>query len=103
MKFVIIGAGATGVELAGVLSEITQSILSKEFKNIDTKKTKIILIEGGNRILSSFHDKISKIAEKNLKDMGVKVIKNQLVKAICRFRIDGWAISSKPLHFTKHN
>ena len=40
MKFVIIGAGATGVELAGVLSEIAQSILSKEFKKIDTKKNK---------------------------------------------------------------
>ena len=64
MKFVIIGAGATGVELAGVLSEITQSILSKEFKNIDTKKTKIILIEGGNKILPSFHDKISILLKK---------------------------------------
>ena len=62
MKFVIIGGGATGVELAGVLSEIANSILSKDFKNINTNETKIILIEGGNRILSSFHEKISSIA-----------------------------------------
>ena len=102
MKFVIIGAGATGVELAGVLSEITQSILSKEFKNIDTKKTKIILIEGGNRVLSSFHDKISNIAEKSLKNMGVNIIKNKLVKDIEKGKVilENQVIESESIFWT---
>ena len=87
MKFVIIGGGATGVELAGVLSEIANSILSKDFKNINTNNTKIILIEGGNRILSSFHEKISSIAEKSLKEIGVQVIKNEFVKDIKKHKV----------------
>ena len=80
MTFVIIGGGATGVELAGVLSEIASSILSKDFKNINTGNTKIILVEGSDRILSSFHEKVSSIAEKSLTDIGVTLIKNQFVK-----------------------
>ena len=87
MKFVIIEGGATGVELAGVLSEIANSILSKDFKNINTNETKIILIEGGNRILSSFHEKISSIAEKSLKDIGVQIIKNEFVKDIKKNKV----------------
>jgi len=87
MKFVIIGGGATGVELAGVLSEIANSILSKDFKNINTNNTKIILIEGSNRILSSFHEKISSIAEKSLKEIGVQVIKNEFVKDIKKNKV----------------
>ena len=102
MKFVIIGAGATGVELAGVLAEITQSILSKEFKNIDTTKTKIVLIEGGNRILSSFHHKISGIAENFLKDMGVEVIKNAIVKNIQKDQVflENSVIESESIFWT---
>ena len=102
MKFVIIGAGATGVELAGVLAEITQSILSREFKNIDTTKTKIVLIEGGNRILSSFHNKISGIAESFLKNMGVEVIKNEIVKNIQKDKVflENSVIESESIFWT---
>lgn len=73
LTFVVVGGGPTGVEITGSLCEIAHFTLNKEFKNIDPKNTKIILIEAGNRILSAFSEKLSLQALKDLKNAGATV------------------------------
>ena len=59
MKYVIIGGGPTGVELAGSIAELSRFIIRKDFRNIDTSKAEIILIEGGPDLLPSFNRELS--------------------------------------------
>lgn len=82
LNIVIIGAGPTGVELAGAFAEISHKILVDHYKDFDLVKTKIYLIEGGGRVLSSYSEKLSKKSEMFLKEMGVTIIKNKLVDKI---------------------
>lgn len=108
ITFVIVGAGPTGVELAGSLGELTRFTLTNEFQNIDPKKTKIILVEAGPRILPMFGETLSKRAEKDLLALGVEVYKNTKVSQILDSKVifeDGrsvlsgavlWAAGVKP-------
>jgi NADH dehydrogenase len=73
LTFSIIGAGPTGVELAGIIAELAHRTLVKEFRNIDTSTARIILIEAGPRILPVFPPSLSDYAEKSLTKMGVEV------------------------------
>jgi NADH:ubiquinone reductase (H+-translocating) len=73
LTFVIVGGGPTGVELAGALGEITRYTLGRDFEHIDPTTTRIILIEGGHRILSSFDEKLSRQAQRDLENLGVTV------------------------------
>jgi NADH dehydrogenase len=73
MNFVVIGGGPTGVELAGTLAELAYRTLSDEFTNIDTKKAKIILIEGTDRVLPPYHADLSEAAKQSLIKLGVEV------------------------------
>ena len=73
MNFVVIGGGPTGVELAGTLAELAHRTLSDEFTNIDTKKAKIILIEGTDRVLPPYHADLSEAAKQSLIKLGVEV------------------------------
>ena len=73
MTFVIVGGGATGVELAGALGEISRYTLSKNFRRIDPARTRIILIEGGQRILKTFDPELSDKAARQLEELGVTV------------------------------
>lgn len=73
LTFSIIGAGPTGVELAGIIAELAHRTLVKEFRNIDTTTARIILIEAGPRILPVFPPSLSEYAEKSLTKMGVEV------------------------------
>ncbi|MDH7786787.1 NADH dehydrogenase [Ochrobactrum sp. 19YEA23] len=73
LTFSIIGAGPTGVELAGIIAELAHRTLVKEFRNIDTSTARIILIEAGPRILPVFPPALSEYAEKSLTKMGVEV------------------------------
>ena len=82
LTFVIVGAGPTGTELAGSIAEIAFKTLKKNYRNINLKETKIILLESGNEILSTYSQKISKIAEKYLNDMGVLIEKNVNISTI---------------------
>ena len=82
LTFVVVGGGPTGVEITGSLCEIAHFTLNKEFKNIDPKNTKIILIEAGNRILSAFSEKLSEQALKDLKNIGALVKINTRVNNI---------------------
>ena len=73
LTFMIVGAGPTGVELAGIISELARTTLPKEFRNIDTRKAKIILVEAGPRVLPAFAQELSDYAHKELELLGVDV------------------------------
>lgn len=73
MTFVIVGAGPTGVELAGALAEIVKGALRRDFRRIDTRRARVLLVEAGARILPSFPEKLSAIAQRDLEKLGVQV------------------------------
>ncbi len=73
LTFVVVGGGPTGVELAGALGEISRFTLSKDFKNIDPARTRVMLIEAGPRVLASFSEKLAKRAARDLERMGVQI------------------------------
>lgn len=82
LTFVIIGGGPTGVELAGAIAEIAKQTMIRDFRNINADKTKVILIEGSKRILSSYSKRLSQKAKEDLEKFGVEVILDQLVQEI---------------------
>jgi len=82
LNFVIIGAGPTGVEMAGAISEIAHKTLFKNFRHIDPEKSKIYLVEGAERVLPPYPEKLSKKARKTLEKMGVRVITGEMVTKI---------------------
>ena len=71
--FVVIGGGPTGVEMAGAIAEIAKKTLTKNFSNIDPSKSKIFLLEGGERLLAAFDEKLSMQAKNDLEQLGVDV------------------------------
>ncbi len=73
LTFVIVGAGPTGVELAGIISELARTTLPKEFRNIDTSKARIILVEAGPRVLAAFAEDLSDYARRELESHGVEL------------------------------
>ena len=79
MRFIIIGAGPTGVELAGALGELAHFTLKDNFRNYNPKDTEVILIEAADRILPYYPEKLSRSAEKSLKALGVTIKKNTYV------------------------
>jgi NADH:ubiquinone reductase (H+-translocating) len=82
LNFVIVGAGPTGVELAGTLAEIARQALREEFVSIDPKRTRIILLEGGPRILPAYAPDLSASAVRQLEKLGVEVRASALVTKI---------------------
>ena len=82
LTFVVVGGGATGVEMAGALSEIARQTLLKDFRNINSSDAKVILIEGGNKLLHGFREPIPKKARHQLESIGVEVITNKQVTKI---------------------
>ena len=82
LTFVIIGGGPTGVELAGAISELAYSTLKKDFRNIDTAETQVLLVEGMDRILPPYPPELSAKAEASLVNLGVKVQTKTLVTNI---------------------
>jgi NADH dehydrogenase len=79
LTFAIIGAGPTGVELAGMIAELAHYTLPREFRRIDTRRARILLIEGGPRVLPVFSEKLSAYAEAALTHLGVEVLKGRPV------------------------
>jgi len=79
MTFVIVGAGPTGVELAGTIAELAQDTLPPDFRNIDTRKARVVLIEAGPRVLAGFADDLSAYAQASLQSIGVEVVLGQSV------------------------
>jgi len=74
INMVVIGAGPTGVELAGALAEITRRVLAEDFRSIDPRRARIILIEAGPRALATYSEDLSRSAEEQLRHLGVEVM-----------------------------
>jgi NADH dehydrogenase len=82
LNFVVVGGGPTGVELAGTLAEIARHVLAREFRSIDPARARIILLEGGPRVLPAYPDDLSRSAEEQLRHLGVEVRTNALVNLV---------------------
>lgn len=82
LTFVIVGGGPTGVELAGALAELAYSTLKQDFRDINTSETKIILLEGVDRVLPPYPPELSAKAKASLERLGVAVWTNTLVTNI---------------------
>ncbi len=73
LTFVVVGGGPTGVEVAGAIADLAYSTLEKDFRNIDTHATKIILVEGMDRVLPPFDPMLSENAAASLQELGVEI------------------------------
>ena len=82
LQFVVVGAGPTGVELAGTLAEIAHHALNHEFRHIDPRQSRILLIEGGPRVLPAYSEELSHKAEAQLQHLGVEVRTSHMVTRI---------------------
>jgi NADH:quinone reductase (non-electrogenic) len=82
LNFVVVGGGPTGVELAGAISDISKRYMEHDFRAIDPARARIILLEGGPRVLPVYPPDLSASAEKQLRQMGVEVRTNAMVTKI---------------------
>src|SRR5712691_3684028 len=82
LNFVVVGGGPTGVELAGTMAEIARKALSNEFRTIDPRKTRIVLLEGGPRVLPAYPEDLSRSAEEQLNRLGVEVHTSAMVTLV---------------------
>lgn len=73
LTFAIVGAGPTGVELAGAMAEIARQVMPRDFRSIDTTTTRILLLEGGPRVLAAYPPALSTSAAAQLERLGVEV------------------------------
>ncbi len=94
LTFVIVGGGPTGVELAGAIAELANQNLPREFRHIDTRKARVVLIEAGPRILPSFSEDLSAYAHASLERLGVEV---QLQQAVSECSAQGVIYGGRPL------
>jgi NADH:ubiquinone reductase (H+-translocating) len=74
LTFVVVGAGPTGVEMAGQIAELAQDVLHRELREVDTRSARVLLVEAGPRVLSTFPEPLSHRAERALSKLGVTVL-----------------------------
>ena len=79
LTFVIVGAGPTGVELAGTIAELARTTLAPDFRKIDTRTARVLLVEAGPRVLAGFAEELSAYAQRALEGLGVEVVLGQPV------------------------
>lgn len=82
MTTVVVGGGPTGVELAGTFAELARTVLYRDFDHIDSRQARILLVEGGPRVLGTFPEDLSASAQRQLEKLGVEVRLNTRVTAI---------------------
>ena len=92
LTFVIVGGGPTGVEMAGAIAEIARQTLRFDFRRIDPRSSRIVLIEAGPRILPTFPEELSAYAKRTLERMGVEIMTSTLVTGCHR---DGVSLEDK--------
>ncbi|MFT3787990.1 MAG: NAD(P)/FAD-dependent oxidoreductase [Tepidisphaeraceae bacterium] len=73
LTFVVVGAGPTGVELAGAFAEIARHVVPKDFRRVDTRQARVVLIEAGPRVLPAFDDHNARDAQRQLQELGVEI------------------------------
>ena len=78
LTFVVIGAGPTGVELVGQIAELAHTVLPKDYRTVDTREARIILLEGAGAVLPPFAPKLQAYTKKRLEQMGVEIRLNTL-------------------------
>src|SRR4029077_6227793 len=82
LTFVVVGAGPTGVEMAGQIAELARDTLAHEFRAIDPRRAKVLLVEALDRVLGGFRDPLPARAAKALEHLGVTVMTGQTVVGI---------------------
>jgi NADH:quinone reductase (non-electrogenic) len=82
LNFIVVGAGPTGVEMAGAIAEIAQKVMAKDFRSIDPTRTRVVLLEGGPRVLASYPEDLSHSAEKQLRNLRVDILTGRMVTGI---------------------
>jgi NADH dehydrogenase len=82
LNFIVIGAGPTGVELAGAISDITQLYMGHDFRHIDPTKSRVMLLDGGKRVLAAYPEDLSAKAEAELKRLRVEVLTQTQVTGV---------------------
>jgi len=82
LTFVVVGGGPTGCELAGAMAEIAHNTIPTDFRNIDTTTARIILVQGGDRVLPSMPEELSRKAHRQLESLGVEVRLKQRVSQV---------------------
>jgi NADH:ubiquinone reductase (H+-translocating) len=87
LNFVVVGGGATGVEMAGAIAGIARQALAKDFNLIDTKRALVMLFEGGDRILNTYSRELSAKAKEDLESLGVEVYLDSFVTDIDSGRV----------------
>jgi NADH:ubiquinone reductase (H+-translocating) len=92
LNFVVIGAGPTGVELAGAVSDIAQLYMRHDFRHIDPTKSRVMLLDGGKRVLAAYPEDLSAKAEAELKRLGVEVYLQAQVTSVG----PGWVEAQGP-------
>jgi NADH dehydrogenase len=82
MTFVLVGAGPTGIEMAGALAELARAALAEDFRRINPRAARILLIEAGPRVLAGFPEKLALFAAASLRRMGVELLLDTKIEAI---------------------
>jgi NADH dehydrogenase len=88
MTFVVIGAGPTGVEMAGQIAELSRRSLGRNFRSIDPAKARVVLLDGGPKLLGGFPESLQRRAIKDLEDLDVEIHLNTMVTAVDTAGID---------------
>ncbi|MEZ4269770.1 MAG: NAD(P)/FAD-dependent oxidoreductase [Myxococcota bacterium] len=88
LTFVVIGGGPTGVEMAGAIAEMSRFTLARDFRRIDPKLTRVVLLEGGERILASFDAELVSRATRDLERIGVQVWTSSMVTGVDERGVD---------------
>ncbi len=91
LTMVVIGGGPTGVEMAGALADLSRTVLARDFRRIDPEKARVILVDGGERVLSGFPRHLSESARKQLGELGVELQMGSRVS-----RVDASGVYVKP-------
>jgi NADH dehydrogenase len=94
LTFIVIGGGPTGVEMAGAIAEVARHALRYDFRHIDPRSARILLIEGGPRILPTFPEDLSAYTQHSLEKMGVEVMTNSMVTDV---RKDGVSLGDRKI------
>ncbi len=94
LTFVVIGAGPTGVEMAGTIADLAKDTLPRDFRHIDTTRARVVLIEAGTRVLAGFPDDLSAYAQKSLEQLGIDVM---LGEPVTECSADGVVYGGKKL------
>ncbi|HTR33761.1 MAG TPA: NAD(P)/FAD-dependent oxidoreductase [Gaiellaceae bacterium] len=82
LTFVVVGAGPTGVEMAGQIAELAHDVLPHEYREMDTRQARVLLVEAGDRVLAAFTERLSASAESQLRSLGVTPVLGAAVDGI---------------------